>query len=124
MCPSKPQKEEIPFKRHTLPVPNSNPMHSTPILLCDRAQKLRLKDEFPLLVLLRTLIRLIVLPSHRLLALPTMDIAHDVAARRHVTLAGLAFGDVDDGVEEVGFAVLAAEVLLHRYVSINEGKGQ
>jgi hypothetical protein len=34
-----------------------------------------------------------------------------VAAGRHVALAGLAGLDVDDAVEEVGFAVLAAEIL-------------
>jgi hypothetical protein len=40
-----------------------------------------------------------------------MYVAHDVAAGRHVALVGFRFGDVDDLVEEVGFAVLAAEVL-------------
>jgi hypothetical protein len=34
-----------------------------------------------------------------------------VTARGHVALAGLALLDVDDGVEEVGLAVLAAEIL-------------
>lgn len=34
-----------------------------------------------------------------------------MATRRHVTLVGLGFGDVDDAVKEVGFTVLAAEVL-------------
>ena len=34
-----------------------------------------------------------------------------MSARRHVAVDGLGFGDVDDGVEEVGFAVLAAEIL-------------
>jgi hypothetical protein len=29
----------------------------------------------------------------------------------HVALAGVAGGDVDDVVEEVGFAMLAAEIL-------------
>lgn len=34
-----------------------------------------------------------------------------MAARRHVALDGFGLQDVDDGVEEVGFAVLAAEIL-------------
>jgi len=34
-----------------------------------------------------------------------------MAARGHVTLAGLALSDVDDAVEEIGFAMLAAEIL-------------
>jgi hypothetical protein len=34
-----------------------------------------------------------------------------MAASRHVTLAGFALFDVDYAIKEVGFAVLAAEVL-------------
>lgn len=77
----------------------------------DSTQELGLQDELALLVLLTRLVRLIVLPADRLLALAAGDVAHNVAARRHVALAGLAHFDVDDGVEEEGFAVLAAEVL-------------
>jgi hypothetical protein len=40
-----------------------------------------------------------------------VDVAYNVAAGGHVTLVGLRLGDVDDHVEEVCFAVLAAEVL-------------
>ncbi len=36
-------------------------------------------------------------------------------ARRHVALDGFGLRGVDDGVEEVGFAVLAAEVLEWRW---------
>ena len=71
-----------------------------------------LKDILPLLVLLRALVRLVVLPPHRLLALSTKDVADNVSARRHVALVRLASFDVDDVVEEVGFSVLAAEVLV------------
>jgi hypothetical protein len=81
------------------------------IPLCDCAQKLGLKDEFPFLVLLRSFIRLVVLPANCLLALPAMDVPHNVAARCHITLAGLALSDVDNRVKEVGFAMLATEVL-------------
>ena len=77
----------------------------------NRTQQLSLQDIFPLLVLLARLVRLVVFPPHRLLALPTRDVAHDVSARRHVAFRGFALSDVDDGVEEEGFAVLAAEVL-------------
>jgi putative NIF3 family GTP cyclohydrolase 1 type 2 len=34
-----------------------------------------------------------------------------MAAGGHVALVGLGLGDIDDVVKEVGFAVLAAEVL-------------
>jgi hypothetical protein len=40
-----------------------------------------------------------------------VDVAYDVAAGSHVALVGLRLGDVDNHVEEVCFAVLAAEVL-------------
>lgn len=79
--------------------------------LRDRAEELSLKNVLALLVLLRGLVRLVVLPADGLLALPARDVAHDVPAGRHVALAGLALGDVDNRVEEVGLAVLAAEVL-------------
>lgn len=52
----------------------------------DRAQQLRLQDVFPLLILLRRLIRLIILPAHCLLALSTHDIPHHMPASRHVAL--------------------------------------
>lgn len=35
----------------------------------------------------------------------------------HAPLAGLSLNDVDDGVEEIGFAMLAAEVLYHVEIS-------
>ena len=37
-----------------------------------------------------------------------------MAARRHVTLARFPLLDVDHGVEQVGFTVLAAEVLTEK----------
>lgn len=120
--PSNPERRKSHVYAVPSRIPNSNPMHFSPIHLCDCAQELRLQNKLPLLILLRTFIRLIVLPAHRLLALPAMDISNNVPACRHVTLAGLALGDVDDGVEEVGFAVLAAEVLLYTYISIIEIK--
>ena len=74
-------------------------------------QQLRLQDVFPLLVFLIRLIRLIVLPPHRLLALPARNIPHYVSTGRHVAFCGFALGHIHDGVEEVGFAVLAPEAL-------------
>lgn len=76
-----------------------------------RTKQLLLQNKLPLLILFRLLVRAVVLPAHRLFALTTGDVAHDVAAGGHVALAGLALLDVDDAVEEEGFAVLAAEVL-------------
>ena len=79
--------------------------------LADVAQQLRLENELALLVLLGALKRLIVLPPHRLLALAAHDVADDVTARRHVTLARLARVYVDHGIEEVRLAMLSSEVL-------------
>lgn len=75
------------------------------------AEELVLEDVLALLVLLALLIGLVVLPADRLVALLAGDVAHDVAARRHVALRGLAGFDVDHDVKEVRLAVLAAKVL-------------
>ena len=79
--------------------------------LVNRTQQFRLQYELPLLILLTRFVRLIVLPTHRLLALLAINIPHLVAASCHVAFYGVGLGGVDDGVEEEGFAVLAAEIL-------------
>ena len=103
-----------PFLAHQA-YPHHSPLlccrNPTQIYLIHRTQQLRLQYEFAFLVLLRRLVRLVVLPPHRLLALPAHYIPHDVPTRRHVAFAGVRLRNVHDGVEEVGFAVLAAEVL-------------
>ena len=48
---------------------------------------------------------------HNFSTLFTGDVSYHMAASGHVTLAGLTLLNVDDGVEEIGFAVLTAEVL-------------
>jgi hypothetical protein len=73
-----------------------------------------LENIFPLLVLLSALIGAVVLPAHDLPTLATGDVADDMATRRHVPLARFPLLDVDDAVEEVGLAMLAAEVLFKR----------
>jgi hypothetical protein len=79
--------------------------------LIHRAEQLALQDELALFVLLARLIRLVILPAYRLLALPAVNVANNVSPRRHIALVGLGFSHIDDAVEEVGFAVLAAKVL-------------
>lgn len=76
------------------------------------AEKLLLKDELPLFVFLAALKGLVVLPSYRFLALATGDVAYNMPSGSHATLHSFGLGDVDDVVEEVGFAVLAAETLV------------
>lgn len=44
----------------------------------------------------------------------TANIPHDVFPRGHVSLNGVVGDDVDYGGEEIGFSVLAAEVLEKR----------
>lgn len=85
---------------------------SRPYPLTHDAQQLLLQNELALLVFLAALVCLVVLPPYCCLALSTGDIAHDVPSGGHVTLDGIGLGDVDDGIEEVGFAVLAAEILM------------
>lgn len=75
------------------------------------AKQLLLQDELALLILLGALEGLVVLPPNNLFALPTGDVAHGVLAGGHVAIARVGGLDVHDDVEEVGFAVLAAEVL-------------
>lgn len=75
------------------------------------AEKLCLEDEFPFLVFLRRLVGLVVFPADSGLAVAAGDVADDVLACGHGSFEGFARIDVDYGVEEVGFAVLAAEVL-------------
>lgn len=84
----------------------------------DCTQQLSLQDELPLLILLARLIRLVIFPPHSLPALPAQDVPHNMPASGHVSFRSLSQGDVDDGAEEIGFAVLAAEVLC------KGGKGQ
>jgi hypothetical protein len=86
-------------------------------ILTNLTQQLLLQDILALLILLRALVRSIIFPPNHLTALSASDISHQMTAGGHVALTGLALLDVDDGVEEVGFAVLAAEVLLHNNVS-------
>lgn len=82
-----------------------------PRTLVDISKQLGLQNELALLVLLARLVGFIVLPPHHLLALAAVYVPDDVATRGHVALAGVARLDVDDRVEEVGFSVLASEVL-------------
>lgn len=62
--------------------------------LVDRTQQLSLKDEFPLLVLLRHLKRLIILPPDSLFTLPALDIPHNVFARGHMSFYRFRLGYV------------------------------
>lgn len=78
----------------------------------NNAEKLLLQNELPLFVFLAALIGLVVLPSYRILALAAGDVAHDMPSCSHATFHSFGLGDVDDVVEEVGFAVLAAEALV------------
>lgn len=82
--------------------------------LCDIAKQLYLEDVLPLLVLLGRLKRLVVLPAHRLMALTTCNIAHDMIARGHLSGRRFTSHDIDDVAEEVCFAVLTTEVLRER----------
>jgi hypothetical protein len=62
------------------------------------------------LTLLTGLISLVVLPAHRLIALFTYYVPHDMSACCHIPLHCLALPDIDNCGKQEGFAVLAAEV--------------
>ena len=79
-------------------------------------QQFTLQNILPLLILLRVLIRLVILPTHSLLALSALDVSDEMFAGGHAALAGFGLDDVDDVLEEESFAVLAAEVLVRRSV--------
>jgi hypothetical protein len=87
---------------------------------CYHAEQLTLENEFPFLILLRCLIGLVVLPPHCLIAVFAFDVSHDVSSRRHVPLHGFGLLDVDNSREEVGFAMLAAEVARYYIVKVGE----
>ncbi len=90
------------------------------------AQELRLQYIHSFFVFLRLLVRLVVLPADCLLALLAADVANDMSARCHAALGRFGLVDVDDRFEEIGFAMLAAEVLVREQVSmldIEEGRG-
>jgi hypothetical protein len=79
--------------------------------LAHNAEQFFLQNELSLLIFLATLVGLIVLPTHGLLALSAGDVADDVATGRHTALDGIGLGDIHDSVEEVGLAMLTSEVL-------------
>jgi len=95
------------------------PIEVTPMLRSavpasgDGTEKFLLQDELALFVFLAGLVCLVILPANRLLALAAVYVAHYVATGGHVALIRVRLGDVDDTVEQVGFAVLATEVLGH-----------
>jgi len=86
----------------------------------DLAQKLGLKYEFALLVLLARFEGLIVFPTYSLLALLAEYVADDVTTGCHVSFAWFALGDVYDAIKEVGFPMLAAEVPAYNVVVVGE----
>ena len=54
--------------------------------LVDRTQQLRLQYELALLILLTRLVRLVVLPPHRLFTLSTHYIPYNMPTRGHIPL--------------------------------------
>lgn len=80
-------------------------------------QQLRLQYELALLILLALLVRFVVLPTHSLIALLAYNVSDDMSAGCHVAFHGLGGLDIDDGGEEEGFTMLAAEVLGGKFVS-------
>jgi len=98
----------------------SSPFPPRPPPLVDLAQQLGLQDVLSLLVLLRSLVSLIVLPPNGSLALLAHNVPHNVSTCCHVALAWLLLLDIDDGVEQICFAMLTAEVPTYDVVVVGE----
>lgn len=79
--------------------------------LTNDTEEFLLEDELALLVFLTVLVRLVVLPSYRFLALSAGDVAHNMSSCCHAALYSFALRDVDNFIEKVCFPVLASEVL-------------
>lgn len=77
----------------------------------DVAEQFCFQNVFALLVFFSRLVRLVVLPSDRLLALSAADVSYDMSSSSHVALASLALVDVYDVVKEESLSMLATEVL-------------
>lgn len=75
------------------------------------AQQLNLEDKFAFLVPLGCLVSFIVLPPDRFAAATARNVAHNVPARGHITLASVTSINIDHGVEQVRFSMLAPEIL-------------
>jgi hypothetical protein len=88
------------------------------VTLTHDTQQLFLKNELALLVFLTALICFVVLPSYCFLALSAVDVAHDMFSRCHVTFDGIGLSDVHNIIEEVGFAMLAAEIPTYNVIIV------
>lgn len=96
--------------------PKPSPKHIQ-LLSGDLAQQFCFQDILAFLVFLLGFISLVVLPAHDLLALSARDVTNLVLASGHEAFNGIRWDNVDNRVEEEGFAVLSPEVLLNRTVS-------
>jgi hypothetical protein len=75
------------------------------------AEQLGLQNVFALLVFFSSLVRLIVLPSDCIVALPAIDVPHDMPACCHAAFRGIVEIDIDNVAEQIRFAMLATKVL-------------
>jgi hypothetical protein len=80
--------------------------------LCDDAKQFCLQDELSFLILLAGLVRSVIFPADRFLALAARDISDDMLAGRHRSLVGFSSDIVHNVVEQVSFAMLSAKVLV------------
>lgn len=78
--------------------------------LCDDAKQFCLQDELSFLILLAGLVRSVIFPADRFLALAARDISDDMLAGRHRSLVGFSSDIVHNVVEQVSFAMLSAKV--------------
>ena len=78
------------------------------------------KNVFPFLVLLTGFVSLVVLPSHRLVALLAYYIPDYMSASCHISFHRFALSGIHNGGEQEGFAMLAAEVAGDNVVEVCE----
>lgn len=92
---------DLEKRERKLPMEESLPTEPTSLSLqlTHHTQQLLFQDKLPFLILLTRLVCLVVLPSHRLLALSACDIPNDMSPGSHATLHGFGLRDIDHGVE-------------------------
>lgn len=90
----------------------------TTLPLTNDTEEFLLEDELSLLVFLTVLVRLVVFPSYRFLALSARNVAHNMSSCCHAALYSFALRDVDNFIEEVCFPVLASEVPAHNLIEV------
>lgn len=81
------------------------------ILLVYHAEQLSFQNKLPFFVFFTRLVRLVVLPPNCLFTLPANDVPDHMPTSRHAAFHSFSLVNIDDVVEQIGFAVLTTKIL-------------